>query len=109
MISRQKAFFSNIHIETMDGIIGLDYLLKDVYGLTLRQVIMATTNSEKTRLFAFLDQTFGSTINIAYRSENLQEVQEFIESMPIILSDCFNLRTWTWFDKQTATKLQGYN
>ena len=107
-MSCQKAFLANVQIKPMEGIIGLDYPLTDVYGLTLRQVIMATLTKDKKSLFLYVDQSFGSSINIAFRSEDMQEAQEFIESMPLILSDYFNLRTWTWFNKQTSNKLSGY-
>lgn len=69
---------------------------------------MATINSKKARLFLFVDQTYWSMINIAFRSKDKEEAQEFIESMPIILSNCFCIKTWTWFDKETSNKLMGY-
>ena len=108
-VSRQKAFLSNTIVEQMDSVIGLDYPLKEFCRLTLHQVIMAMVRKDKkSKLFVFVDQHRGNSINIAYQKEQEEETQEFIEGIPIILSKYLNLRTWSFFDKEIEKKLMGY-
>jgi hypothetical protein len=108
-IDQQRIFSNTVEIESMNGVLGLDYVLKKAQ-ISLRQIIMATCSQGRfSRLFLSVDDSFiAFQIKFAFRREDSIEAKEFISAMPLILEASYGREIWQWFDSEAREQLHGY-
>lgn len=106
----QKKFSNKIATGKIDGIRGLDHPLLCTDNKSLREILMSIKHpSQERKLFVAVHDTYGCQTSYAYKSIDISEAKNFMESLSLILAEWFNTtRTWTWFTEETFQHLEGY-